>query len=57
MTYLPVSPVAPPNKMIFDFEIYVIVCPNLASGTSPNVFPASKVVKVLPNPPIKKGCL
>jgi len=33
--YLPVSPVAPPNKINFERDIKVIVCPNLGKGTSP----------------------
>ena len=37
ITYLPVSPVAPPNKITLDLDTYVIVWPNLARGTSPKV--------------------
>ena len=37
ITYLPVSPVAPPKSITLDLDTYVIVCPNLANGTSPKV--------------------
>ena len=33
--YLPVSPVAPPNKITLVLLTKVIVCPNLACGISP----------------------
>lgn len=37
ITYLPVSPVAPPNKITFVLLTYVIIWPKRANGTSPKV--------------------
>jgi hypothetical protein len=57
MEYLPVSPVAPPNRMTLVLFMAVIVCPKRGSGTSPDtsIRPACLIVSLL-NLFIKMGC-
>lgn len=57
MEYLPVSPVAPPNRMTLVLFMAVIVCPKRGRGTSPDTSkrPACLIVSLL-NLFIKMGC-